>query len=117
MIEVDRLLSKIDPKSYAFGARVRPVLLASFPIAVAVVAWFPEAKSSLNWLLGAGVIAGLPFLLSERGADAGRRLEKRLWENWGGAPTTQLLRHRDDAVNPHTKRMIHDRFGRLCPHV
>ena len=74
MTEFSGLLSRIDPRSYTFGARVRPILLASFPVGLAVVAWFPEAVSGLNWLLGTAVTVGLPFLLSERAADAGRLL-------------------------------------------
>jgi hypothetical protein len=39
------------------------------------------------------------YLLSVAVANLGRRLQDGLWQSWGGAPTTQLLRVHSDASN------------------
>jgi len=37
----------------------------------------------------------------------GKRLEERLFRDWGGKPTTQLPRHRDRTIEAVTKRRYH----------
>jgi hypothetical protein len=37
----------------------------------------------------------------------GKRLEEKLYREWGGKPTTQLLRHRDANIDAVTKRRYH----------
>ena len=39
--------------------------------------------------------------------EMGKRLEDRLYREWGGKPTTQLLRHRDGGIDSVTKRRYH----------
>ncbi|GGA29092.1 hypothetical protein GCM10010981_17420 [Dyella nitratireducens] len=39
--------------------------------------------------------------------DAGKRQQDRLFNKWGGAPTTQLLRHRNTHFDAHTKERFH----------
>ncbi len=79
---------------YTLSARFYPSVLVVTPIIAAVHAWSPDA---LDWksiglaLTGGGVIA---FLLAQLGRDKGKELEPKLFQMWGGAPTTRLLRHR-----------------------
>ena len=56
----------------------------------------------------------LPRLFSRR-QDFGYRKQPALWTRWGGAPTTQQLRHRTDNSNPVLLRRYHDRLSLLRP--
>ena len=58
-------------------------------------------------------LAALSFVASQIGADFGRRLEKRLWDKWGGPPTTRFLRHRNREYNQVTRRTVHQSMIRL----
>ncbi len=78
---------------YSFRARLQPAFLALVPIAVSVLAWTKPGAlwPSVLWsLLGS---AGGSFLLANTARNLGKSIEPELWRSWGGAPTTQLLRH------------------------
>lgn len=95
----------LDP--YERKARLAPALLALVPpIGVMVVVygidWQP--KSALGGFL---VSAGIFYLLATIARELGKRLETDLFARWGGKPTTQLLRHRDNTLDPITKRRYH----------
>lgn len=79
--------------SYSFRARALPVVLVLFPAFLSLYVLYPidfSSLESLAKLVGIGVVG---FFLSQIGRDQGKRLERSLWESWGGAPTTLLLRH------------------------
>lgn len=105
----------LNVKSYQFRARVRPVLFVSVPVALAVWAWTQAPLDAFSWLLSLLAAAGVHHALGEKAADRGRARQEGLWASWGGAPTTQLLRHRDGTLNPYTLRHIHEQLARLCP--
>lgn len=74
----------LNPTSYGFLARVRPVLLVSISPALAALIWTGGLEDWVRVLLGLGLVAGVPYLLGERAADAGRRRQDELWSSWGG---------------------------------
>lgn len=45
----------------------------------------------------------MSFFVSELVRDCGHRKQARLWELWGGPPTTLLLRWSNSKVNPHLR--------------
>lgn len=97
---------------YSFRARLQPAFLALVPIVVGLIAWAqPETQwvTTLWSLLGA---AGLTFFLANVARNRGKSIEQKLWESWGGAPTTQLLRHRGMA-NPVLRERWHQHLGKL----
>lgn len=100
--------------TYGFHARVRPVLLASLPLAAAAWLWAEGAVSGANWLMALAVAGGLPFLLGERAADLGRTRQADLWASWGGPPTLQLVRHRTTTLNPQTLERVHEALANRC---
>jgi hypothetical protein len=79
--------------SYTWRARIAPgVLIAAPPLALlAGGAFSPSAFGRVS----ATVTTVALIVLSQLTRDAGRRLQPRLWRDWGGAPTVQKLRHRD----------------------
>jgi hypothetical protein len=78
---------------YSVRARLQPALLTLLPGAIAIFAWTgPGIKweSALWTLIGT---AGGTYFLAILARNFGKQIEPELWRSWGGAPTTQLLRH------------------------
>lgn len=101
------LLERISD-TYDRKARIYPALLAltpAFGIAISMYGLEVDTQRGLVGLLAA--VGGL-FLLSNIAREAGKRLERDLFQSWGGIPTTQLQRHRDSTIDAITKRRIHE---------
>jgi hypothetical protein len=97
---------------YSFRARLQPALLALLPAAIGVFAWTgPGVKwqSALWTLFGT---AGGTYFLAILARNIGKRIEPGLWRSWGGAPTTQLLRHSGTA-NPVMRERWHSSLAKL----
>src|SRR5687768_7508275 len=92
---------------YAFRARVLPAILAAAPLlALGVVALpFLEGAQKL-WSVTSIAVPAFATLLSRR---AGNRVQDELYQDWGGAPTTQRLRF-SSSVSPEE---IHRRHQRI----
>ena len=103
---------------YNRQARVFPVYVTISPIILALAVILP---SGLDLPLGAAaaiVFIPLAFLAGQVGADFGKRLEKCLWRQWGGPPTTRFLRHSNAEFNLMTRKRVHSKlrsFGLNVP--
>lgn len=95
------------PDAYDVRARIAPVVLILSPLIVHAASARILGQSVSEASVFGICALGLLTLLSQFGRDLGKRLESRLYEKWGGAPTTQLLRHRDSRVDAETKARIH----------
>lgn len=100
------LLEKIT-NTYERKARLYPALLVLVPIVVMVVGVYGvelELKAA-----GIGLLAtfGVFYLAASIVREFGKRIEASLYKEWGGKPTTQLLRHRDNTIDPITKARYH----------
>lgn len=85
---------------YDRKARLTPGLLLILPIAFDVIAFglkhYPAVAIASALLGGAGATYLLAILIRQ----LGKKAETRLWEEWGGPPTTLLLRMRSATSNP-----------------
>jgi len=81
--------------TYARKARLQPALLTALPLGLAALAWFPEGSTNWSIVWGLFIWCGGATLLTQIGRDRGKRIESRLYESWGGKPTTRFLRHCD----------------------
>ena len=95
---------KLPLDTYSLKARLFPAFIMLSPIALGAVAWAPDGKLPLGSILGLLSSGGLSVLLAEFVRDIGKEKEPALWRSWGGAPTTQLLRHRNTSINPHIQQ-------------
>ena len=98
---------------YSWQARVLPVYLTVSPIILALAAILPHG---LDLPLGAAtaiVFVPLSFLAGQVGADFGKNLEKRLWLQWDGPPTTRFLRHSNAEFNRITRKQLHTKLRSL----
>ena len=100
---------------YTIQARLMPAYITLLPLAIGIQTWLPEG--AILEILGVVLVAPTLFavLLAHLGRDRGFRLQNRLWSEWGGAPTTQLLRHRNPDVNSVRRQLYHKNIRRMFP--
>jgi hypothetical protein len=107
----DEAFKRLDP--YTLRARLLPALLTELPIALSLVARFPDRLKTLGITLGISCLFGATILLSQAARDCGKRQKAGLFKAWGGTPTVALLRHRDNHLNPETKDRYHRQLQRI----
>src|SRR5712691_10712930 len=107
---LDDLVSRVtDP--YERPARLYPVLLALLPLLALVMLLYGPKATALTAAVTVAVSCGGLYLTTNLSRELGKRLEPKLYREWGGKPTTQLLRHRDTTLDPVTKRRYHAFLG------
>lgn len=98
---------------YSFNARVKPALFLIFPIFISLLVLFEPSRtwtgSTVTFLVAFGVINFAANQMSARG----NVLQHKLFEKWGGAPTTIVLRHADKTIDGVTKLRYMDRLALL----
>jgi hypothetical protein len=90
---------------YELRARLAPAVLLVLPVVFPVRLLLPAGV--LGWfealLVTLPVLYGLTFIVRA----LGRRAEPRLWQSWGGPPSTRLCRWRDDRMGRQKKTLLH----------
>jgi hypothetical protein len=117
---LDEIVAKVtDP--YDRQARLYPALLCLLPLLALVALLYAPKVSALTGAATIAVSCGGLFLMTNICREMGKRLEERLFREWGGKPTTQLLRHRDAIIDSVTKRRYHTfltaKIGEAFPDV
>jgi hypothetical protein len=103
---LDEIVAKVaDP--YDRQARLYPALLCLLPVLALVAVLYAPNTSALTRVVTIAVSSGGLFLMTNICRDMGKRLEEKLYREWGGKPTTQLLRHRNGVLDSVTKRRYH----------
>ena len=97
-----------DP--YTFRARIQPALVVVLPLGFLMFALLPDHHFFVTAFFGLLGAAGGTAVVAQLGRDPGRKKERALWESWGGASTTRLLRHRhipgDIELAPNLRQQI-----------
>lgn len=114
---MDKLLDLVtDP--YDRKARATPALLTVLPLVVPLVCQFGAKNPILTGILGVLGSCGVIYAAASIARGRGKLLEDNLVKEWGGMPTTILLRHRDDFFDSGTKKRYHlDALVRLGIHM
>jgi len=99
--------------SYTRRARLQPALLAALPVGIAVLVWFPRGLTEWGVFAGLLASAGGTALLARLARIRGKKLESKLFDLWGGKPTTVALRHRG-ARNPVLLERQHTQLSRIA---
>ena len=103
---LDDVVAKVtDP--YERQARLYPALLALLPMFVTVMLLYAPAAPVLTSAVTVAVSCGALYLMTNLCREFGKRAEEQLFREWGGKPSTQLLRHRDHTIEAPTKRRYH----------
>ena len=102
---------------YTMQARVIPALIVLLPLVLAAVVWDPKFEDTIHLLGGVFVTMGAVALLAHIARVAGKGAERSLLRQWGGLPSTIMLRHSDQSLNPANKQRYHDALGGLVPGI
>jgi hypothetical protein len=103
---LDGIVAKVtDP--YDRQARLYPALLCLLPLFALIAVLYAPNVSALTQVVTLAVSCGGLFLITNICREMGKRLEGQLFREWGGKPTTQLLRHSDGLIDSVTKRRYH----------
>lgn len=103
---------------YNRKARLAPALLVSLPIALTVIAFFPDNVWSWGGVVSLLAWFGILKLLAQLARDMGKAKEEELYNAWDGKPTTYFLRHRTtpNKVNlAHQHSKLHELTGQSMP--
>jgi len=92
---------------YTRRARLFPAVIAGASAICAFFVLAPWGKVGLPQLVATVASGVLLFALADIARRQGRRLEPRLYQQWGGKPTTVMLRHSDSALDGATKAQYH----------
>jgi len=92
---------------YERQARLFPALLALIPLLVLVLSLYREKLGLLSSVVSVLTMCGGLFMLSEIARRRGKAKEQVLWNMWGGAPSTQVLRHSDATFDPVSTKRYH----------
>lgn len=102
--------------TYSLRARLRPALLVLFPAIVTIANVFPVTYKTVGTgLVSLASICGVLVLFSQAARFFGRKKEKKLYEIWGGLPTTLWLRHQNTNLDAMTKKRYHDFLVKHVP--
>jgi len=94
-----------DP--YERKARATPGLLVAFPLMVPLLCVYGTKDPVLTGLIGLFGTCGVLYALASVTRGRGKKLEELLVKNWGGMPTTIILRHRDLHLDSISKQRYH----------
>ncbi len=107
----------LDP--YDLKARLFPGLLVLSPAIVFLVLVYGSKNPLVVTLSSVLAACGGPYLLASFVRTWGQRAQDRLNEQWGGQPTTIMMRHRDSRLPAQTKLRYHSlvtaKFGLAMP--
>ena len=97
----------ISLDEYTLRARLAPAIIAGMPafaFAAIFVSWGSLGLPHLAASLGLTILFAS---FSDIARRRGRRIEPGLTEKMGGLPSTTMLRHRDETIDPTTKAKMH----------
>jgi hypothetical protein len=109
--ELNDVLKWFD--NYARIARLYPAILAVLPAPV-TVALTIDADLGVKALTSVVVMTAIGTLLVNIARSRGKAIELQLLKEWGGWPTTRMLRHSDSIIERPTKARYHAELERLC---
>lgn len=106
-MNVQELFSRVlDP--YELRARLQPGLLVLFPLIAYFVCIMGPKHPLLTTLASVLAAIGGPYALGNFSRTYGQRAQEELFQEWGGSPSVQLLRHRDKNHSSITTQSYHD---------
>jgi hypothetical protein len=88
---------------YVLRARLFPALISGASAMCAFFVLAPWEKMGLPQLAATLASGMLLFALADLARRQGKRIEPRLYQSWGGKPTTVMLRHGDPTLDEGTK--------------
>ena len=101
--------------SYNRKARLQPALMSVLSIIVVCILSIPEFRTIWAAISGIVIYGGASTMLTQIGRDRGKALEQKLFQSWGGKPSTAMLRYRDARLTRSTKDRYRAFLARAVP--
>lgn len=92
---------------YERKARVVPGLLVALPLLVPIASIGGPKNPAVTAVLGLISACGVIYALASVVRGLGKAKEEKLVAEWGGVPTTIMLRHRDTTLEGPTRALYH----------
>ncbi len=105
-------MDKFD--SYTIHARIIPVLIVILPVLLVLTIWASSVKEVFG---GTVATACLYAIIAQVGRDFGKKSELKLFETWGGMPSTRMLRHSGSYLSVLTLNRYHKKLINIVPNV
>lgn len=99
---------KIIFDAYDWRARVTPAFLVSLPIFLSLFTCFNWPAPVLGKILDGSIWLMILLGLTIPVRNAGNSLEKKLWESWGGPPSTLIMRWSHNKIGKELKKQYHE---------
>ena len=93
---------------YERKTRAVPGLLIALPLLVPLVCVYGKEHPLLTAMIGLLGGCGAIYALASVVRGRGKKLEQRLIKEWGGMPTTIVLRHKDRFLDSISKQRYHN---------
>jgi len=88
---------------YTINARFKPAFFTLLPAAITVLSWHPDAKTLMGSILTILISFGVMTFISGLISNLGNTLQDKLFNTWGGAPTTVIIRYANPILDEFTK--------------
>ena len=88
---------------YSIHARFMPAFFICLPLVLTTLAWCPEATTVLGSTITILISFGVMSFLSTIVSNMGNSLQSKLFNSWGGAPTTTILMPNNNELDKYTK--------------
>ena len=75
----------------------------------------PKLHDLIKLVPGSVIGACMLLFLAQMARSYGKAIEQTLIQQWGGLPTTIMLRHRDNSIDPITKKRYHEALSHIVP--
>jgi hypothetical protein len=98
---------------YDLYARYLPGLWCLLPIGVLLTAVGLREHPVVTSVVSLLAVFGGPVILARFVRNRGKRVEHSLWEGWGGAPTTAMLRHAGDAKEAVQRQHLREQVSKV----
>ena len=100
---------------YELRARIFPALIISIPALVLVYCVAPVTRNPFSTAgVGTLIEAAVLYFLGRIARDRGIEQQKRLFDRWGGPPTTRILRHDNAHLDALTKARLKTTLQTTC---
>ena len=102
---------------YSRRARLTPALFTLVAPLASIALWVPNIYQVVTGLSSLLIACGTLFFLASVARYRGRKLQERLYEKWGGMPSTQMLRFRDNNLDNVTKERYRAFINDFVPNI
>jgi hypothetical protein len=93
---------------YDLKARIAPAFLLSLPLFTSLITCFDWTKLHYEKILGSSFWLFIVYALSILVRNNGNSIEPKIWESWGGLPSSIIMRWRDHKVPKELKQQYHN---------